>query len=190
MLHKLSKLTETDVKSLSHLYVATHCISIAGPLAERLEALYTSVAAFASRPRHWQIRFLEGAFSLKTYMPSAGVIELLLGSAENKNPFLPAPSLAQRIMRMFTTDQAISALKIVIALCAMMSILWADESRDWFLQHNIQTATVPLILALMPTLGGSILAWIAELLGTFSGAVWGFVTMLVWRNVHGAAFSV
>lgn len=190
MLENLSSITQADAKSTSHLFVATHCVSLAGPLAEHVKSLHDCVSVYSSRPRSWQFRILRGTTSIWTYLPSKRLLELFMLSTDRANAFLPTPSIAQRVMRLLTTDQAIGALKITIALLAMMSILWADESRQWFLQHNIQTATVPLILALMPTLGGSMLAWMAELFGTFSGAVWGFVTMLVWRNVGGAAFSV
>lgn len=190
MLENLSQVTQTDKQNTSYLYVATHCISLAGPLAEHIRALYSSVAIYSSRPRQWQFRTLQGTTSIKTYLPSRRLFELFMLSTDRTNAFLPTPSIAQRVMRMLTTDQAIGAMKVTMGLLAMMSILWADESREWFQAHAVQTATVPLILALMPTLGGSMLAWIAELFGTLSGAIWGFVTMLVWRNVGGAAYSV
>jgi hypothetical protein len=190
MLLTLSDITTADADTTSHLYVATHCVTLAGPLADHLQAVHASVALFSSRPKHWQFRVLKGVVSFKTYLPNRRLLEVFMQSTDPKNAFLPTPSIAQRVMRMMTTDQAIGALKIVIALLAMLSILWADETRTWFLNRNIQTATVPLILALMPTLGGSMIAWIAELFGTFSGAVWGFVTMLVWRNRGGATYSV
>lgn len=190
MLQNLTNITKADAGSHSHLYVATHCVSLAGALAEHVKSLHNILALYSNRPRKWQIRTLQGTTSIWTYLPSKRLFELFMISTDRANAFLPTPSIAQRILRMLTTDQAIGSLKITIALLAMMSILWADESRQWFLDHNIQTATVPLILALMPTLGGSMLAWIAELFGTFSGAIWGFVTMLVWRHVGGAAYSV
>lgn len=190
MLSSLCHVTQSGTKEAAHLYVATHCISLTGPLAEHIQALYASVATFSIRPKTWQFRTLHGTASIKTYLPSRRLFELFMLSTDRANAFLPTPSIAQRVMRMLTTDQAIGAMKVTIGLLAMMSILWADESREWFQAHAVQTATVPLILALMPTLGGSMLAWIAELFGTLSGAVWGFITMLVWRNVGGAAYNV
>lgn len=190
MLASLGNVTRLEKQDTSHLYVATHCISLAGPLAEHIQALYSSVAIFSTRPKEWQFRTLHGTASIKTYLPSKRLFELFMISTDRANAFLPTPSIAQRIMRMLTTDQAIGAMKVTIGLLAMLSILWADESRNWFQEHAVQTGTVPLILALMPTLGGSMLAWIAELFGTVSGAIWGFITMLVWRNVGGAAYSV
>lgn len=190
MLASLVNIRQCNPADVGHVHIATHCISLAGPLATSLNALAASVTVFAHKPKGLQLRVLQSMEPLSDYVGRLRRWNRFLASAEVNNPFLPAPSIAQKALRILTTDEAMSSLKITMALVAMLAILWSPTSRGFFLDKNVQTATVPIILALMPTLGGSMLAWTAELLGTFSGAIWAFVTLLVWRGVGGATVSM
>ena len=88
---------------------------------------------------------------------------------------LPPASMYERLIGMLATSEVKSALKITAALCCLLSLLWAPGSRQFWngarsrldltdpSDYAIRTATVPLLLALMPFSGLSALSWIGQL---------------------------
>ena len=153
MLESLSTATSTDPAQVKYQHVATHCISLALPLALTLGTVKETFESSVHKQKRLQPHLLTSFAPMSVQLERFALWRIIPKSAYVSNPFLPTPSLAQRALHVLTTDQAIGSLKVTIALLALMAILWSSTSRDFFLDKNVQTGTVPLILALMPTLG-------------------------------------
>ena len=153
VIESLKSITTSSLGTHIQLDSATHCISMATPLATELDTLAQRIKSFASRPRTVQFRMF-GRLHAEIQAMCRWRIRNPLGNALfQHDPFLPTPSIAQRLVLLIATHQAIHALKVTSALLCLLAILWAPQSRQWFLDNTITSATVPLILALMPTLG-------------------------------------
>ena len=122
--------------------------------------------------------------------------------------FLPSPPWSIIMFRHLLSQKSLVALKTTAALTCLMAMLWSPNSRPFFLQYTIRAATVPLLLALGPTLGelfrflsetkltlriligGSVLAWICELAGASLGGLWACLGMVVWRGVGNTIYNM
>jgi hypothetical protein len=63
-------------------------------------------------------------------------------------------------------------------------------SREFFLNYAVRNSTVPLLLALMPTLGLSVLSWAGQLGGAALGVLYAGLIMLIWRGIGRQAYCV
>jgi uncharacterized membrane protein len=82
------------------------------------------------------------------------------------------------------------AFKVAAALSCLLAILWAPTSREFFLNYAVRNSTVPLLLALMPTLGLSVLSWAGQLGGAALGVLYAGLIMLIWRGIGRQAYCV
>jgi hypothetical protein len=189
MVASLRSVSTASTTTVEELNAASHCISVAEPLAERLQSVALSVALFANQ--HSTLQFRVG----KTLWDYFTVWDFSAFSRTDPhakpNFFLPHPTPSQRLLQLLITDQSVFGFKVTGAMLCLLAILWSPASSQFFLDHNLQVGTVPLILALIiPTVGASMLSWIAELFGTVSGILFGALTMLVWKGVNSTTYNV
>ena len=88
------------------------------------------------------------------------------------------------------SDDARYAFKVAGALSCLLAILWSPNSRPFFLNFSVRNATVPILLALMPTLGLSMLSWAGQLGGAALGTLWACLSLVIFRGVGPKAYSV
>jgi hypothetical protein len=108
-----------------------------------------------------------------------------IASRKRSFPFLTVHSL-----KSLTSPDVLYSLKVACALCCLLAILWAPSSRGFFLDFAVRNATVPLLLALMPTVGLSVLSWTGQLGGAILGILYACFAMRVWKGVGRNAYSV
>ena len=104
--------------------------------------------------------------------------------------FVPAVPWTQRVFAAVLSSEVRYAFKVAAALSCLLAMLWAPTSRTFFLNFTVRNATVPLLLALMPTLGLSILSWIGQLGGAILGILWACLSLVIWRGVGKQAYCV
>lgn len=106
------------------------------------------------------------------------------------NSFVPPEPWDQRILQFLLSPPTQYALKVSLALTCLLSILWSPSTRSFFLSYAVRNSTVPLLLALMPTLGLSTLAWIGQLSGACVGVLWAAAAMRIFQGVGPRIYNV
>lgn len=101
-----------------------------------------------------------------------------------------SPYLTLAKLKVLTSPDVLYSLKVACALSCLLAILWAPSSRGFFLDFSVRNATVPLLLALMPTVGLSMLSWTGQLGGAILGILYACFAMRVWKGVGRNAYSV
>lgn len=104
--------------------------------------------------------------------------------------FVPRVPLSHRMVNLITSRGSRYAFKVAAALSCLLAILWAPTSREFFLNYAVRNSTVPLLLALMPTLGLSVLSWAGQLGGAALGVLYAGLIMLIWRGIGRQAYCV
>ena len=104
--------------------------------------------------------------------------------------FLPPTPISQRVLTLLTNPDMRYAFKVAAALSCLLAMLWSPATRSFFLNFAVRNSTVPLLLALMPTLGLSMLSWVGQLGGAILGVLYAGLIMLIWRGVGKSAYCV
>jgi hypothetical protein len=198
-----------SAERLAHLDRATHCLDAtrcvflqchwarlgetndARMLTNDIVRLETLVRAESQRQKRLQSYILHTIANntKRLFFSSTKTVPVPVPSApvmrKRSFPFLTVHSL-----KYLTSPDVLYSLKVACALCCLLAILWAPSSRSFFLDFAVRNATVPLLLALMPTVGLSVMSWTGQLSGAILGILYACFAMRVWKGVGRNAYSV
>ncbi|KAG9293273.1 hypothetical protein G9A89_010644 [Geosiphon pyriformis] len=83
------------------------------------------------------------------------------------------------------------AIKTAIAVGIVLIPLLIDNNK-FFTNWNLQTAAIPILVAMSPVLGQSILSFAFDIAGTIIGGIWGYITIITWgtNSPYGILFFI
>ncbi|CAG8544133.1 7075_t:CDS:10 [Ambispora leptoticha] len=154
-------------------------------------AVHYSVEAFNEMKESKRVDFLVDFFMFGIREFVEELLQLrqsISNSSESKTG-----KRAKSIRTHFHSPLSIFALKGALLLCVgLIPLLIGGESKAFFLQWNLQSIAIPLLVSLSPIQGASFLAFMYAIFGTLIGSVWGYVSLITWgtSDPYGLLFFI
>ncbi|POW07135.1 hypothetical protein PSTT_08477, partial [Puccinia striiformis] len=104
----------------------------------------------------------------------------------DKKTLLDRALLIEQFLR---TPDSICAAKVACAVTTLAILYWSDSTREFAVTYNINTAILPLVFAINPTLGQSWLSFILQISGAAIGLLYGTMVLEIFRNVGGHKYN-
>ncbi|PVF96818.1 hypothetical protein CPB86DRAFT_708358 [Serendipita vermifera] len=177
--------TETVINQLGELY---HLINPSQQLPQRRARLH--VHLFPARRQ--QPTRNGGRSSIYDQTLEELSVKEALAMLENR-PFTPTSlTLWQRIdtvNQFVKTDQSIYALKTAAISSIFAVLFYAPATRPWFTSFAMQASLLAALVAFEPTLGQSLIMFVAQVLGSGLGTLAGLAILEIFHNVGGYTYN-
>ena len=140
----------------------THLLNMITYMTESAQEFLDAIEQAAQGPKKFQYYLFETVKRNIIALPLEILMLLHLKSIPSKRnsivavhsmSFVPVETWYWKVIGRLVCKESLFALKVSGALTVLLSMLWSTSSRAFFLQYNVQTSTVPLLLALSPTTG-------------------------------------
>ncbi|WAR60313.1 hypothetical protein PtB15_9B250 [Puccinia triticina] len=96
---------------------------------------------------------------------------------------------ALRIEKFARSPDSICAAKVACAVSTLGIMYWSNSTREFAKTYNLNTAILPLVVAITPTLGQSWLGFILQISGAAIGLLYSMVVLEVFRNSGGYKYN-
>ena len=180
-----------DPDRLESLDRATHCLDATRTLIEGIQALDKLVQQASARPHAIQpYIFSNLSRKLQSWKRHRQLLPANPLRKKSSYSYVPPKPISDRLYEHLTHADVKYAFKVALALSCLLAVLWSPASRPFFLNYTIRGATVPLLLALMPTTGLGVISWIGQLSGAVVGILYATLIMVIWRGVSARTYNV
>ncbi|PLW14214.1 hypothetical protein PCANC_17833 [Puccinia coronata f. sp. avenae] len=101
-------------------------------------------------------------------------------------------SLIQRVFlleKFLRSPDSICAFKVACAVTTLAILYWCDSTRETAQKYNLNSAIIPLVVAITPTLGQSWLSFTLQISGQGLGLLYGMIALEIFNNVGGYKYN-
>ncbi|GAA6062409.1 hypothetical protein JCM10212_006195 [Sporobolomyces blumeae] len=186
---------EDDVAPCSEALTKSYSLLFGlGQLTEELSKLHDLVAL--ERPR--RIRFfivqtlvdkVRGLFAPKDEMSLQEALAKMYGK-KYEPVKLPWVQYVARGERWFRSQRSIYAFKVAAGASVYSVFALAPTLQDKiYLRIGMVSSLITVVVAIQPTLGGTITTWLLQLSGTGAGALFGLIALEIFHDVGGYRYN-
>ncbi|KIM23580.1 hypothetical protein M408DRAFT_253625 [Serendipita vermifera MAFF 305830] len=119
-------------------------------------------------------------------------IKEALALLENK-PFTPVTTtILQKIGKFnekLSSDTSVFAFKSAAAASVFATLIFAETTRQWFIDYGLTAGLLTCIVALAPTLGQSLLTFVLQVSGSGIGTLVGWTILQIFKGVGGHSYN-
>jgi len=87
------------------------------------------------------------------------------------------------------TPMSVFALKTATGALIFAMLLFAETTRQFFINYGLQVGVLTLVVSISPTLGQTLLTFVLQVAGSGTGYLWGVALLEMFRGVGGYAFN-
>ncbi|KAG8699562.1 hypothetical protein FRC09_006545 [Ceratobasidium sp. 395] len=94
-----------------------------------------------------------------------------------------------QIARLLESPTSIYAAKTAAATLIFAVLIWAPDTRQWFMNYGLTGGLITVVVALTPTLGQTLLTFVLQIVGSALGYIWAIVVLEAFKDVGGYRFN-
>ncbi|KAA1096376.1 hypothetical protein PGT21_014414 [Puccinia graminis f. sp. tritici] len=94
-----------------------------------------------------------------------------------------------QIEKFLRSPDSICAAKVACAVSTLAILYWAESTREFAETYNLNTAILPLIFAITPTLGQSWLSFTLQISGAGIGLLYSMIVLEIFKNTGGYKYN-
>ncbi|KAG9083745.1 hypothetical protein FRC07_013826, partial [Ceratobasidium sp. 392] len=95
----------------------------------------------------------------------------------------------QRAERLLESPTSIYAGKTAAAALIFAVLIWAPNTRQWFISYGLTGGLITVVVALTPTLGQTLFTFLLQIVGSALGYIWAIVVLEAFKDVGGYRFN-
>ncbi|KAG9083400.1 hypothetical protein FRC07_013922, partial [Ceratobasidium sp. 392] len=95
----------------------------------------------------------------------------------------------ERMERLLESPTSIYAGKTAAAALIFAVLIWAPNTRQWFVSYGLTGGLITVVVALTPTLGQTLFTFLLQIIGSALGYIWAIVVLEAFKDVGGYRFN-
>lgn len=93
---------------------------------------------------------------------------------------------AEKLVR---SPDSICAFKVACGVTILAVLFWCETTRDFAVRFNLNTAILPIVVSITPTLGQSWLSFMFQISGQGMGLLYGMIVLEIFRDIGGYKYN-